>query len=207
MIITKKFIGTVKNNVDPNKKGRVQIDIPEIFIGKIPDDDLPWAKQDKESSSDIPEEGDKVWCYWHDEVNYRNMYYSNKVDLYEYNDHKKDSDITDKIPSFESKYPDIKYNYYKNGIVLGVSSNEDTPEIFIVHPKGSHIYINKDGEIDIKSSSTIQIGKESFEKAVRGEALKTYLDSHTHPTPAGPSSVPTTPLPATSLSTNVKIGE
>jgi hypothetical protein len=206
MVITQKFIGKVIKNNDTNKKGRVQVDIPEVFIGKIGNDKLPWAKQDRSVSSDIPEVNDLVWCYWHDEINFRNLYYGNKVDLYDYNDQNKESDIKSKIPTLASDYPDIKYQYFKNGIFIGASSDTDNPEFFIVHPTGTHIFINKDGEIDIKSSTTVQIGKETFEKIVKGETFQTFFNNHIHPSPAGPTSPPTIPMSDSELSQNVKVG-
>jgi hypothetical protein len=132
LIITEKFIGTVKNNTDPQKKGRVQIDIPEIFIGNIPDDDLPWAKQDRGSSSDIPEENDKVWCYWHDG--------------------KFESEIKSKLSGFSSTYPDVKFKYLPNGNCMGMTSG-DNAEIFIVNKNGSLIFLKSDGSMIVQDKN------------------------------------------------------
>ena len=44
----------------------------------------------------------------------------------------------------ESKYPDVKYIYLKNGVSIGVSSDEANPEITVFHPK-AYIFIDKNG--------------------------------------------------------------
>jgi hypothetical protein len=161
LIITEKFIGEVVENNDSQKLGRVQINIPEIFLGNIPNGDLPWAKQDRASSSDIPEIGDKVWCYWHDEINFRNLYYGNKVDLFGYTDHGKfESEIKSKLSGFSSSYPDVKFKYLANGNCIGMTSG-DNPEIFIVHKDGSQVYIKSNGDISIKDKSGHEIELDS----------------------------------------------
>lgn len=42
--------------------------------------------------------------------------------------------------------------------------------------------------------------------AILGDLFKAYFDTHTHPTPTGPSGPPIMPMPATTLSEIVKLG-
>lgn len=133
------------------KDGRVQIYI-EWLHQEIAEDDLPWAKQDREWTSNIPEIGDKVWVWFEDEKNWRHPFYKNKLNLKSYPSSKSHNET---IGQITSKYPDVKYILLKNGVAIGLSSGDDA-EISIFHPK-AEIYINKDGELKINATKTIDI--------------------------------------------------
>jgi hypothetical protein len=102
-----------------------------------------------------------------------------------------DDNVKSSITGFTSAYPDVKNFHLKNGVNIAVSSSDDNPEIAIYHPQGSYIFINKDGEIQIKA------GTVAIEKTVLGETLKAKLEALidainaiTVPTGVGPSGTP-----------------
>ena len=61
---------------------------------------------------------------------------------------------------------------------------------------GAYLLLNKNGVLEANGSE---------QKAVRGDDLKTWLESHTHGTPVGPSSTPVQPFTPTILSSKVKL--
>ncbi len=72
--------------------------------------------------------------------------------------------------------------------------------------------ISADGDVSLSASGqvtvqapTVQIGPSGQYAALLGEIVKQYLDTHTHPTPTGPSGPPTAPLPDGALSDRVKL--
>jgi len=58
--------------------------------------------------------------------------------------------------------------------------------------------------VDMPSATTVEFGAGATESFVKGDAFKTYFDSHFHTTPMGPSGSPVNPVPADSLSTKNK---
>lgn len=144
--MAKEYIAQVMNNdsqqhPDAQKDGRVQIYIPELHYG-FQTDQYPWARQDRNFSSNIPEVDDLVWVYFHDEVLFKKPFYKNKVNLLQKHDHGKT------IGSLTGIYPDIKYIYLKNGVSIALNSNE--PEASI-KAGNAEIFISSSGEIHIKS--------------------------------------------------------
>ena len=81
-----RYIAEVKSNADTDEDGKVQIYIEHEMEGYDPTH-YPWAKQDREFSSFIPEEGDLIWVYFRNEQTKKQAYYQNKVTLKEYHDH------------------------------------------------------------------------------------------------------------------------
>lgn len=158
MKITEKYIAKVVDNDDSTHtdggamEGRIKFYIPEL-MADLGSDEYPWARQDRSETSDIPEIGEYVWVYWHDEEYKRNPYYGNKVTLKAYHDHLiKLTTIKALIPTLlTSNYPDVKFKYLANGIAWGASSNPSTPEFFIIHPTGSAISIDTLGNITLKT--------------------------------------------------------
>ena len=136
----KKYIAEVLDNNDPDQTGKVQIYIESLMWGFTDtSNSCPWAKQDRELTSDIPETGDMIWVYFFDEDHYRKPFYGNKLNLEDYHTH------NESIGSIETEYPDVKYIKLKNGVAVALSSNDDTPEISIYHPNDTEIYIDSDG--------------------------------------------------------------
>jgi hypothetical protein len=160
------FFATVIDNNSQNspsglKNGSIQFRISELMDGITNDSDLPWALPDNTSfggsdeygESKIPEIGSLIWIYFEDFLK-KKAFYLNGINLKNFGPHSLFEDnVKSNITGFSSSYPDIKYTYYKNGICIGVSSNDSTPEIFIYHPEGAYIFIKSTGEIQLKGNT------------------------------------------------------
>jgi uncharacterized protein involved in type VI secretion and phage assembly len=88
--------------------------------------------------------------------------------------------------------------------------DDGAKEIRITTAEGGNVTVTATGEIKLKAekvtveANTIDLGGGATQRAVLGDALKAAFDSHLHPTPNGPSSAPTVPLPDGVLSSVVK---
>ncbi|HRR19541.1 MAG TPA: hypothetical protein P5332_10880 [Ignavibacteriales bacterium] len=144
-----RYIAKVVDNKDLEQEGKVQIYIEHLMNGfKV--EHYPWARQDREWTSFIPEIGDLVWVYFTDQEFFKKPYYQGKVTLKEYHDHIAfKNEIKNKV-GCESEYPDMKYIYLNNKVTLGLSSSSITPEIVIYHPN-CYIFIDKQGQCKITS--------------------------------------------------------
>lgn len=157
------YIATVIDNNDPDKEGKVKIKIDPFHDG-FKQSDLPMAKPvlygtgggTSQGVSSIPEINSIVWIFFEDEVNFRHPFYFGDLSLKNLNPHKHFNDnVKASITGYGGEYPNVKYQYIKNGICFGVSSDETHKEIFIYHPGGSkgYLYINNDGSYDIKDGN------------------------------------------------------
>lgn len=77
--------------------------------------------------------------------------------------------------------------------------------ITLKNKAGASIVMDSDSGKIVATSDLIELngGEQS---AVLGDIFKTIFDSHTHTAPGGPTSPPNVPLPASALSTLVKLG-
>jgi len=197
MKVHNKYIGKVIDNNHESQNGLCQIYI-EPLHHDLNQDQYPWFKMDRESSSNIPEINDYVWCWFIDERYHKQGYYGNKLTLLEYHEHNQT------IGSITTAYPDVKYWKFANGAAIAFSSNSDTPEISIYHPSGSEIFMNSDGEVYIKGSSG------TLEYSLLGETVKQFLSDFldgilalTVGTGTGPSSTPINASTFTTLKSNL----
>jgi hypothetical protein len=181
------------------KNGGIQVKIPYLMDG-INDDDLDWALpfhlstggSNESGLTCIPEIGSLVWVFFYDQENNKKLYYIADVNLTNFGaSNLFEDNVKSNITGFTSAYPDIKNLHLKNGVNIALSSNDDNPEIAVYHPQGSYIFINKNGEIQIKAGSV------AIEKTILGETLKTKLEALidainaiTVPTGVGPSGTP-----------------
>lgn len=145
-----EYIGQVTDNKDPEMKGGCKVRVPVLHWG-ISDEELPFIYPDVSFTSFIPEIGDKVYCYYTDSF-HENGFYKGAIGFGDSNeDAYFEENVKNEVGS-ESDYPNMKFLKFKNGVLIGVDSSEDTPEVVIFHPKGSYFFINKDGLFDIKTS-------------------------------------------------------
>jgi hypothetical protein len=181
------------------KNGAIQIKIPYLMDG-INDEDLDWALpfhlsvggSNESGLTCVPEIDSLVWVFFYDKELNKKLYYIADVNLANFGaSNLFDDNIKSSITGFTSAYPDVKNLHLKNGINIAISSNDDNPEIAVYHPQGSYIFINKDGEIQIKA------GTVALEKSILGETLKAKLEALidainaiTVPTGVGPSGTP-----------------
>jgi len=146
-----RYIAEVKSNLDTDEDGKVQIYIAHKMDG-FKEAHYPWAKQDREFSSFIPEEGDLVWVYFEDETFLKQAYYQNKVTLKEYHDHAVFENSIKTAVGSEAEYPDMKFISLVNKVTIGISSSVGTPEIVLYHPD-CFIFIDKEGQCKITQSN------------------------------------------------------
>ena len=170
--MTNLYQAQVVDNNDPDKAGRVKIKVPGIH-SNVPEDLLPWAKQktlflggsNTHGKSSIPEIDSLVWIAFDDPIDYLRPFYDADIQLNKFNPHKLfDTNVKSAITGFSSSYPDVKYEYYKNGICVAISSSDDSPEIAIYHPTGTNIFINKDGKINIVGKDDIEVTDKTSNK-------------------------------------------
>jgi uncharacterized protein involved in type VI secretion and phage assembly len=89
--------------------------------------------------------------------------------------------------------------------------DDGNKEIRITTAEGGNVTVTATGEIKLSAkkvtveADSIDLGGGATQRAVLGDLVKTAFDSHTHPTPQGPSSVPTVPLPDGVLSSKVTV--
>jgi len=175
--------------------------------------DYPWARPFFGGGSlsngqvNIPEVGDKIWVFCEKPDIMKNWYYLSgtalknltvmqKVKIFLNGKFKISRGSTGLGMGLSSKYPDVKLTHYKNGVIIGVSSNSSTPEIFIYHPEGSFINIDKEGKIfskgDWKHFGNFEATKEVTAMTAT-EATKVTLSKHIHASSIPGPSVPATP--------------
>ena len=181
------YPATVIDNNDTEKMGRIKIKVKHLHAG-VDNDLLPWAKQhllfsggsDTYGSSNIPEINSLVWIYFENEDDFLKPYYVADIHLNNFHPHTLFEDnVKSEISGFNSSYPDVKYQYYKNGVCIGVSSNDTNPEIVTYHPSGTYSFIDKNGKIWNYSPVGIEnkSGSATTEPAVLGTQLKTTLEN------------------------------
>lgn len=216
MDINNLYIAKVIKNNDieiGSNEARVQIYIESIMNG-WKQDHYPWARPFNscfEGDLNIPEKDSLIWVFAEKPNNYKNWYYIGNLNLKKYN-------IIQKILTFltgkfklsfsakglglSSSYPDVKLTYYKNGVVIGVSNSSSNPEIFVYHPEGTILTVNKEGKMFTRSSDwthygdlTIKEGELKVGKEItwNNDAIATKASSHVHTGNLGAPTSPPTP--------------
>jgi hypothetical protein len=175
-----KYIAEVIDNVDPLTQGRVQIYIPHL-MENFNQDHYPWSYPDREGSSNIPEIGDKVWCWFEEEDYLKKPFYQNKVQFIDKND------ADESIGSMTGSYPDIKYIKLKNGVAIGLNSNET--EISIL-AGNTEIYIDPLGNISVSTDGLFQFKNKVTNLLTILNGILDAIIALNVTTPVGPSSVP-----------------
>ena len=154
----------IKNN-DTDQEGKIQIYIPELMDG-FKTTDYPWARQDKEWSSDIPEVGDVVWVYFADPEYFKKPYYQNKVNFKSKHDHNKT------IGRITTAYPSVKYYRLADGTAIGLAKGG---EISLFSSAGAEVYLDKSGYVKIKDSAGNTIESSATSVKINGTALEVKL--------------------------------
>lgn len=163
MKIENLYQGTVIDNDDPDKEGRVKIRCEEIMSG-WQDSHLPWARpfsgsggSSESGQSNIPEEGDLLWCFPEKSHSMKNWYYISGSQLSDVNPHSLFEDNVKSSVGSQASYPDVKFWHFKNKVCLAVSSSITTPEIMVYHPSGTFVFIDSDGKITIETPDDIEM--------------------------------------------------
>jgi uncharacterized protein involved in type VI secretion and phage assembly len=89
--------------------------------------------------------------------------------------------------------------------------DDGAKEIRITTAEGGLVTVTADGSITLKApkvtveADSVDLGGGATQRAVLGDVLLNAFNAHIHPTPNGPSSAPTVPLPGGVLSSVVKL--
>lgn len=167
------FIAEVIDNEDSLKEGRVKISV-EHLMSDFNESDLPWARPLTNSfggSNDhgvlrVPKKSSFVWVFCEKPELYHNWFYIGDVSLKKMNPFKKIlTFLSGKFKSppvsgglgLSSSYPNIDITSYPNGIYIGVSTDEASPEVFVFHPSAL-ISIDTQGNLSSKATKWTHFG-------------------------------------------------
>lgn len=139
-----RYRGEVIDNNDPNKLGRVKVNVFGIFDGIDPSC-LPWAIPATSIFSGagagfghftVPEVNSYVWCFFEEGDMYQPVYFAEALDGV----HGLPSERT-------TNYPSRKVLKAKNGIVIYIDDSAN--EIKVEHPTGAYLKIDGSGNVTI----------------------------------------------------------
>lgn len=140
------YRGKVLNTADPDKLGRIKVCVFGIF-DEIEITALPWAVPAMPLFSGagagfgyfvVPEVDSHVWCFFEAGDLYQPVYFAEAL-----------SKVHGLPTERETDYPNTKVMKTKNGIVITINDKSGSEEIKVVHPTGSYLTIDKDGNIII----------------------------------------------------------
>lgn len=92
---------------------------------------------------------------------------------------------------------------WKDGSALLTFDSKGT--VTLQNKAGATFVMNSTSDKIVVTAGTIELNG-GEQAAILGDLFKTYFDTHTHPTPTGPSGPPIMPMPPTTLSEIVKLG-
>lgn len=142
-----KFVGFVRNNNDPEKIGRCQIEVPSVY-GDIPIDALPWAIPEfgfiggTRGSFIVPPVGAVVYVHFNRGEIYLPVY-TTKVLTTKNMPKNKDTDYPHNMVFFETD----------NGDSFEINRKRETAQY--THSSGTKITIAKDGSVKIDSVANL----------------------------------------------------
>ena len=179
----------VVSNRDPEKLGRVIVKCPRAKLGE---ENANWVMPMMSGAGNghgvfwPPEKDDVVWVFFDNgDPTLPSAYLGGWYAPGEVDD------------SFE---PDGQGNPKKRGFKtpgghsVVMDDTTGTEKVVIRHKDGTVVEWTEDGKV--------RVGKEggSFEPMLKGDTVKQYLESHTHPHPWGNTGPPIQPLPVSALS-------
>jgi hypothetical protein len=158
--IAKVIDNDSNNGPESTPNGSVQVYI-EHLMQDINKDMYPWVYQDCTWTSFIPEIDDYIWVYFHDEVHWRNGFYTNKVSLKGLGTH------GETIGSMAGSYPNVKYIQLANGVSIALNSSETEATIVA---GDAEIFIDGDGKITITGSNDVVVETTSGNSVIMGSS-------------------------------------
>ena len=212
----KTYLGKVVDNKDPLYQGRAKIEVFGL-LDKIPVDDIPWAEQISglsfgggygSGNISIPRLGTVVAVHFEESNYYKISYHYIKEispDLIEELKGENSYEGTQSILYDSEAQPgSLKIIYTrKNGLVFQLgdakiqldtqNGGTDKEKLRIVLKMNEdEIRMEKKGgnQKVIINSKNIELGEDATEKIILGNKFLQLYNSHTHPTPVGPSGVP-----------------
>ncbi len=147
MALNGLYIGTVEDNNDPLKLGKLKVRVPSIY-GNIPTEDLPWSEPcfpysyNDQGFFFIPEIGAFVTIMFLNNSSYRPIWMGAI--------HRTDENIPPQVAM--ENYPDRKVIKTETGYYL----HDDTDDfIEVKHKNGSYILMESEGDVIIHSARDI----------------------------------------------------
>lgn len=146
------YRGEVVNNNDLLKKGRIQIKVFGIF-DEIPDEALPWAIYADPfmgGGSDsggffIPDEGDKVWCFFENGDHHQPVYFAGSPSAMDFPDESTETSHEETQGAVE--YPKNRVFKTKSGHILEFDDSEGNQRITIKHKSGTQYTMQDNGDV------------------------------------------------------------
>ena len=209
----KSYLGVIVDINDPQKQGRARVRVFGIF-DDIPIEDLPWAEPGTAceyfggggggGAVSIPRVGAVVYCSFEGE-NYYKLYFDTiKEFCPELVDEMAEENSYEGFHSIiydtEAEPGSLKLFYSrKKGLVFELGDakiqldTQNGGELrVVVKMNEDEIRMEKTGgkQKVIVNSSNIELGEAAIEKIIKGSTFLTLFNSHTHPTPVGPSGTP-----------------
>ena len=146
------YRGIVVNNVDPDSRGQVQVNVYGVFDG-LATADLPWAKPAMPIGRGagagygyfaVPEIGTHIWCFFEEGDLYQPVFFAEA------------SDGTHGLPTERTtNYPGRVVWKTKAGIVIYIDDTDK--ELKITHPEGTTLVIDGSGNVTLTSVGNIII--------------------------------------------------
>ena len=146
------FRGKVLSVTDPDKKGRIKVEIYPFFLG-VQAKFLPWAVPcrpmfcgagDGTGSFAIPAVNSYVWCFFEAGDKYQPVYFGEAPDF-----------VHGIVQEAIANYPNVRAWKTPSGIVIQIDDSE--PSITITHPEGVSIEIDSAGALTVSSEGIITI--------------------------------------------------
>lgn len=147
------YRGTVVDNNDPLKLGRIKVKVYPWFANITESNKLPWAVPAMpiwEGSGNgygyfaVPKVGSQVFVFFENGEYMQPVYFAEALD-----------GVYGLPAERETNYPDRKVMKTKNGIVIYVDDN--AKEIYIYHPSSTYLKIDSDGNISVHASGNIGV--------------------------------------------------
>lgn len=113
--------------------------------------------------------------------------------------------------SFQIQHSTITFRLDKNGqttITSSAALNINCTDANItssgnINATTTNATVTASGTATVEGK-TVKLGSGASEAVIKGKTFKQIFDAHIHPTPIGPSGVPVTPMPPSTLSTKVE---
>lgn len=149
------LVGWVVDNVDPDKRQRVRVRVPQLHRN-VPDDKLPWAIMDSSQSRanagagagsvNVPVKGSKIYVRF-EENDPHNPRYSGSPATDDVN---KDNEL------LKEDYPHSRGTIDDAGNRTNVNTEKET--IDVTHKSGTTIHIDANGTVSITTAGDFQMG-------------------------------------------------
>lgn len=160
------FRAKVIDNNDPEQMGRIKVEVYPFMVGKetadtltntegIDIDVMPWAVPayplfdgagDGFGFFAVPKEGSFVFVFFENEDIYQPVYFASAAD-----------GVHGLPEERKTNYPDNKVWKTSSGTTINIDDSEENKEVKVVHPTGTSIIIDNDGNIIAQSVNNVTI--------------------------------------------------